>query len=193
MPHARRAARSALAAWRAAHAAAPRGDDGRARRRAPARCRQPRHAPQRRQVGLHDEIAVALLPARRRVARHRLHVDVVGEQIVAAVRLLVGAVEEVLGLEALADQPALHVGEADHDRVDLAGADGLLQLVQREISGSCTCTPNLAVKRPAVSRGPPYHPIRGLANTLRQLFSRCSMANSSSGDRIMRCRAKSAK
>ena len=79
---------------------------------------QPRHAPQRRQVGLHDEIAIALVPARRRVAGHRLHVDVVGEQIVAAVRLLMRAVDEILRLEALADQPALHVDHRHHDRVD---------------------------------------------------------------------------
>ena len=56
--------------------------------------RQPRDAPERRQVGLHDEVAVALFPVGDGVARHRLHVDVVGEQVVAAVRLLVGAVEE---------------------------------------------------------------------------------------------------
>jgi hypothetical protein len=48
-------------------------------------------AAQRRKVGLHDEVAVALLPAGGLVARHRLHVDVVGEQVVAAVRLVMGA------------------------------------------------------------------------------------------------------
>ena len=82
---------------------------------------EPGHAPQRREVGLHDEVAIALVPARRRVARHRLHVDVVGEQVVAAVRLLMRAVEEELGLEALADQPALHVGNAATHGVDGAG------------------------------------------------------------------------
>ena len=87
------------------------------------RARQPGHAAERRQVGLHDEIAVALLPVGGRVAGHRLHVDVVGEQIVAAMRLLMGAVEEILRLEALADEAALHVGEADDDGVDLACAD----------------------------------------------------------------------
>ena len=72
--------------------------------------------------GFMHEVAVALLPVRDRVAGHRLHVDVVGEQIVAAMRLLVRAFEEVVGLHALADEPALHVGEGDDDRVDLAGA-----------------------------------------------------------------------
>ena len=94
------------------------------------RCRQPRNPPERREIGLHDEIAIALFPVGGRVSRHRLHVDVVGEQIVAAVRLLVGAFEEILGLQALADQPALHIGKADHDRVDLPARDGILQLVE---------------------------------------------------------------
>ena len=43
-------------------------------------------------------------------------------------RLLIGAAEEKLGLKALADEPALHVGEAGDDRVDLAGADSLLAI-----------------------------------------------------------------
>ena len=97
--------------------------------------RQPRDAPERREIGLHGEVAVALFPIGDGVARHRLHVDVVGEQIVAAVGFLVGAVEKILGLEALADQPSLHVGKAGHDRIDLAGANRLLQLVETEISG----------------------------------------------------------
>ena len=84
--------------------------------------------PKRGKVGLHDEVAVALLPIGGRVARHRLHVDIVGEQVVAAVRLFMGAVEEILGLEAFADEPTLHVGEADDDRVDLTGAHGILQV-----------------------------------------------------------------
>ncbi len=98
-------------------------------------CRQPRYPPQRRKVGLHDEIAVALLPVGCGISRHRLHIDVVGEQIIAAVGFLVGAFEEILGLEALTDERALHVGEADHDRVDLAGGHGLLQLFQCQHAG----------------------------------------------------------
>ena len=96
---------------------------------------EPRRACQGREVGLHDEVAVALLPARRRVAGHRLHVDVVGEEIVAAVRLLVGPADEELGLETLADQAPLHVGEGHDDGVDLAGLDGGLQCIERQISG----------------------------------------------------------
>ena len=96
------------------------------------RPRQPRQTPQRRHVGLHDEIAVALLPVGGRVAGHRLHVDVVGEQIVAAVGLLVRPLEEILGLHALADQAPLHVGKGDDDGIDLAVADRRLQFLERQ-------------------------------------------------------------
>ena len=86
---------------------------------------------QRRHVGLHDEVAVALGPVGGRVAGHRLHIDVVGEQVVAAVRLLPRAVDEELRVEALADQPPLHVGEGDNDGVDLALLDVGFQRVER--------------------------------------------------------------
>ena len=62
--------------------------DDRARRTERAPLPAARNAPERRQVGLHDEVAVALLPIGHGVARHRLHIDVVGEQIVAAVGFL---------------------------------------------------------------------------------------------------------
>ena len=55
---------------------------------------QPGNAPQRRQVRLHDEVAIALRPARRLVAGHRLHIDVGGQQIVAAMRLVMGGIDE---------------------------------------------------------------------------------------------------
>jgi hypothetical protein len=41
-------------------------------------------------------------------------------------RLLVGTGEEILCLEALADEPPLHVGEAGQDGVDLACTHCLL-------------------------------------------------------------------
>ncbi len=53
---------------------------------------EPGTCAQRREVGLHDEVAIALRPARRLVAGHRLHVDVVGQQVVAAMRLVMRAI-----------------------------------------------------------------------------------------------------
>ncbi len=93
---------------------------------------EPRRPPQRREVGLHHVVAVARGPARRLVARHRLHLDVGGEQIVAAVGLLVGAFQEELRLEPLAHQPALHVDLGHHHRVDAAVRDRLLQVAHRQ-------------------------------------------------------------
>src|SRR3546814_4237825 len=62
---------------------------------------QPGRQPERREVGLQQVVAVALLPARRGVARHQLHVDVVGQQVVAGVGGVLGGIDEELGLEAL--------------------------------------------------------------------------------------------
>ena len=53
---------------------------------------EPGDVAQRRQVRLHDEVAIALRPACRLVAGHRLHIDVVGQQVVAAMRLLVARI-----------------------------------------------------------------------------------------------------
>ena len=85
------------------------------------RALEPGRLHQRGEVGLHDEIAIAAAPVGRLVAGHRLHVDVVGQQVVAAMRLVDGALEEELGLEALADQPSLHVGKGHEHGVDGAG------------------------------------------------------------------------
>ena len=116
---------------------------------------QPGNAPQGGKVRLHDEVAVALVPARRLVAGHRLHIDVVGQQVVAAVRLLVGAVREEFRLEALADQAALHVHHGHQHGVDGAGADRALQLRHGEVA----C--HLPVSR--IARGRPRRSRRTLA------------------------------
>ena len=65
------------------------------------RARVPGHRPQRRQVRLHHEVAVAARPRRHRVAVDGVHVDVDGEQVVAALGgVLEDDVEEVLGRAA---------------------------------------------------------------------------------------------
>ena len=85
---------------------------------------EPRDAAERRQVGPDVEVAVALLPARERVARHRVHLHLEREQVVAPLHPVprVHLLEEELGVEALPHQPALHVGEGDDDGVDRAGS-----------------------------------------------------------------------
>ena len=49
---------------------------------------EPRDAADRREVGLHRDVAVALLPVRELVAGQRRHVDVDREQVVARVNRL---------------------------------------------------------------------------------------------------------
>ena len=96
---------------------------------------QPGDSAQGRHVGLQREIAVALAPARRRVTRHRLHVDVVGQQIAAGVSFLVRGFDEVFRMKALADELPRHVGEGDDDGVDLARADRGFQGVEGQHTG----------------------------------------------------------
>ena len=95
---------------------------------------EPRDPPHGGDVGLEHEVAIALLPAGHLVAGHRLHVDVAGEQIVAAMRLLMRALAEIAGMEALADQPPLHVRKGRDDGVDGAGLDFLGKRAQAQLS-----------------------------------------------------------
>ncbi len=93
----------------------------------------PRDVSQRVQIGLEHEVAVAALPRRHRVAVHGVHLDIDGEQVVAPLgTVLDDLVDEVPGGQSLALQPALHVCEGDDDRVDGAGIDRALQLVDLE-------------------------------------------------------------
>jgi hypothetical protein len=90
-------------------------------------------APDRVEVESELHVAVALLPRRHRVAVDRVHVDVDAQQVVAALRAVVDHhVDEVLGVQPLALQPALHVGERDDHGVDLAVPDQGRQVVDGE-------------------------------------------------------------
>jgi hypothetical protein len=87
--------------------------------------RLPGHAAQRGEVGHHGEVAVPPRPRRHRVSVDGVHLDVDGEQVVAAL----GAVrhhlvQEMLGIEPLALQPPLHVGDRHEDRIHVVLGDG---------------------------------------------------------------------
>ena len=71
-------------------------------------------------------VAVPLLPRGDGVAVDGVHVHVDAEQVVAALGLALAqhVVEEVAAVQALARQAPLHVGEGDHDGVDLVLLDG---------------------------------------------------------------------
>ncbi len=95
---------------------------------------EPRAQPQRRDVGDHPEVAVPRVPARIGVAGQRLHLHVDREQVQARMQAL-GAehlLEEEVGQDALAHEPALEVGELAEHRVDLAGVRQLGELLDGE-------------------------------------------------------------
>ena len=81
---------------------------------------EPRDPPQRRQIRRQVEVAVPALPRRELVARHRVHLHVEREQVVAALGAVpvLDLLEEEVSVQALAEQPPLHVGERHDHRVD---------------------------------------------------------------------------
>jgi len=93
--------------------------------------RKPRDAAQRSRIGLKREIAETLFPVGQLEPVERVHLDVEGEQVVAAVGALLGEVlpEEVLGRHAFADEPAEHVGEHHENGVYLTAPDPRSQRV----------------------------------------------------------------
>ena len=91
---------------------------------------EPGYPPQGAKVRLHGVVAVAGFPGGRLVALDRFHFLVGGQQIVARVGFLPGAVDEELGLEPFAHKTALHVGLHRQDGVDFARRDRLFQLLE---------------------------------------------------------------
>ena len=99
-------------------------------RSAPSRCRAATAPGAACQVEHELHVAVAALPGADGVAVDGVHVDVDGEQVVAALgAVLQHRVEEELRVDPLALQPSLHVGEGDDDGVDVAVADLGAQLL----------------------------------------------------------------
>ena len=73
---------------------------------------------------LDREIAKSLLPARELEPFERVHLHVDGEQVIAAMRAVRRAVaQKEFARNALADEPAVLIGENDDDGIDLAGGD----------------------------------------------------------------------
>ena len=93
------------------------------------RAREPGQDPELVPDRLGDPVAVAGLPVHQLEALGRVHLHVRAEEVRAEVGAVDDdAVEERLALDALAHEPALHVGDGDDQGVDLAVADHLLEL-----------------------------------------------------------------
>ena len=85
---------------------------------------KPRHRPQRRQIGLEHEVAVARLPAGQGEARDRGHLHIDREQVVAGLGSVRGnLIDKGLGIETLTLQATLHIGHRQHHGIDLALGD----------------------------------------------------------------------
>jgi len=94
------------------------------------RARPVREAPDRGQVELEHHVAVPGLPRRDLVPVDGVHLHVDGQQVVAALGAVPeDGVEEEPSVDELALQTPLHVGEAQHDGVDLVAQDGRPQLL----------------------------------------------------------------
>jgi hypothetical protein len=84
-------------------------------------------------VGPEHEVPVAELPGAHRVAADGVHVHVDGQQVVAALGVVLQhLVEEVAGGQPLALEAALHVGDREQHRVDAPGVDLGPQLLDRQ-------------------------------------------------------------
>jgi len=82
---------------------------------------EPGNPAEARKIRLHHVVAIAARPARRRISLDRIHLDVGRQQVIAAMGLVIGRIDEMLGVEALAHQPSLHIDDTRKHRVDLAG------------------------------------------------------------------------
>ena len=81
----------------------------------------PWHKTQRGKIGPPFEIAESLFPIRQLESIQRVHLDVDGEQVVAAVRAVFRDVlQKEIARETLADESSEHIGKGDDDGVDRA-------------------------------------------------------------------------
>ncbi|OPZ12173.1 MAG: hypothetical protein BWZ07_01515 [Alphaproteobacteria bacterium ADurb.BinA280] len=101
-------------------------------------------------------------------------------------RFVAGTVEEILGLESLADQTALHVDNASQHGVDATLRNGISQGVKGEWGSHAMYS--MGVKGPTDN---PVGPRRG--QCALRVSTEAFKANSSSGDRINLWRPATAK
>jgi hypothetical protein len=92
---------------------------------------EPARDAQRAEIGDEVEVTVSELPVGEFVTGNRLHLHVRREEVVAAVRPAVDDIfHEHFGIETLAEEAPVMVGEADDDRLDIAVGDELAQFVE---------------------------------------------------------------
>ena len=86
------------------------------------------------EIGPEFEIAETRFPIGDLEAFQRVHLEVDGEQIIAAVRAVLGnRIQEQLGAKAFAHEAAKRVGDGDDYGVNLSGANLLRELFERYV------------------------------------------------------------
>ena len=86
---------------------------------------------QRVEVGAHRKVPIPALPRRHLVTVDGIHLDVDGEQVVAPLgAVLSNLLQEVLGGQTLALQPALHIAHREQHGVDFASMDLLAKVLE---------------------------------------------------------------
>jgi hypothetical protein len=81
------------------------------------------------------DVAITLLPTGKAVARHRLHLHVASQQVVAQVdAMLDDLVHKERASDAFAQQSPIHVGESGDDRLDFFPSNKLLQGLQVQLA-----------------------------------------------------------
>ena len=137
------------------------------------RAGQPRQDAQLVPDRLGDPVAVARLPVHELEPLGRVHLHVRAEEVGAEMGAVRDdAVEERLALDALAHEPALHVRDGHHERVDRAVADHPLELEESRVLGGVPVVVAHArspVRCPvALVRGPTGKPARLRASSSRR-------------------------
>ena len=121
------------------------------------RPRQPGNQSQCAQIRLVDIVAIACGPIGRLVTGHRRHIHVDGKQIVAAMRLVPAAIDEMGGMEPLAHQAPLHVDHAGQHRIDCALGHQSREFVKRQKTGHRLCLSSISLGRKGHADACPFH------------------------------------
>ncbi len=96
---------------------------------------QPGQQAQAVPIGLAMQVAVALLPTGEAIARHRVHLHIGSQQIIAGVHTTADDfIQEKVPRDALANQPSVHIREGSDDRFYFFIVDQFCEGVQVELA-----------------------------------------------------------
>ena len=98
---------------------------------------KPGHRADCAQVGGHDVIAVAFFPTGGSIARRCSHLEICGQQVIAAMGFFEGGFNKVYRVKPFADQAALHINKTNENGVNVTGSNHLFEAVEIAWLGHC--------------------------------------------------------